>query len=724
MSRNKLLLELSTYAIAIFLCISILVCVARLWNADFSVPLNFEGDALFYHALIKGIIENGWVLHNGSIGMPAGFELHDVPIPDNLNFALIKLISFFAPSSAVTLNIFAFLTFPLVVITALFVLRQFNLSRASSIVASLLYTFLPYHFLRLGGHTLLSAYYAVPLATLLMFWAFSADPIFFRYDEARKRNRLSLLNSKSLTSLVICLLVASTGIYYAFFACFFLFVIALSHLFRPKKYLSALSAAILIVLIISGVVVNLFPNLCYKFTHPANTQAAARSPEGAEIYGLKITQLISPVDYHRVAFWRRFKTRYNTSAPLVNENTTATLGIVGTLGFLVLLVRIFRYKVQEPLSRMDLISKLSILNVSAVLLGTIGGFGSLFAYTISPKIRAYNRISIYIGFFALMAFVLSYEAFFQKFKKTKILRLVFYSLLAFILALGIIDQTPSFYPTGMTNRSFKESYQQEADFIRGIEAAMPIDAMIFQLPYVPCPENPPVNRMKDYDHLRAYLHSDSLRWSYGAIKGRMTDGWQKAIAARPVEEFVALLSLTGFKGIYVDRFGFADMGAELEGNLSRLLTVNPLVSFDKRLVFFNMSEFNKKTTEEREKLLSSVLLPVWGEGFSNLEDKAGGNGRWCASEGRLYIYNLSNSQKRATLEMALATGHRELSNFRMESPIYSTNFKVNEDDKSISQTVSIPPGITVMRFKCDARRAFYPMVFKVMNFRLIERREK
>jgi hypothetical protein len=185
MSRRKILLELTTYAIALFLCISILVYIAHLWDADFSIPLCFESDALFYQTLIKGIIENGWVLHNRYIGMPTGFDLYDLPIPDNFHFGLIKLISYFAPDSAVTLNIFAFLTFPLITITTLFVFRYFNLSRISSIVGSLLYAYLPYHFLRLGGHTLLSAYYTVPLAILVILWVFSGKPIFFHYDTVR-----------------------------------------------------------------------------------------------------------------------------------------------------------------------------------------------------------------------------------------------------------------------------------------------------------------------------------------------------------------------------------------------------------------------------------------------------------------------------------------------------------------------------------------------------------
>jgi phosphoglycerol transferase len=724
MSRSKVPRELATYAAASFLCISILVCVTRLWDADFSVPLNFQGDALFYQTLVKGIIENGWVLHNKFIGMPTGFNLHDVPIPDNLNLGLIKLISFFAPNSAVTLNIFALLTFPLITITSLFVFRCLNLCRTTSIVASLLYAFLPYHFLRLGGHTLLSAYYAVPLATLVILWAFSEEPMFFHYDEGRKRIRLSIFNRKALISIAVCLVVASTGIYYAFFACFFLLVAVIYNLLTRRKVHIILGPVILIVVIFSGALINLCPNLWYKFTHGPNIQAVARSPAGAEIYGLKITQLVLPSDYHRVAFWRRFKARYNTNAPLSNENSTASLGIVGSFGFFILLAWVLGYKRRTSEPPSDLPQKLSILNLSGVLVGTIGGFGSLFAYVISPQVRAYTRISVYIGFFAIMVFFLSFEALFKRSKKTKMSNLLFYLLLAVVLVAGVLDQTPSFYPTGMTDRSFKESYQQEADFIHRIEGAMPTGAMIFQLPYVPCPEHPPVNKMEDYDHFRAYLHSESLRWSYGTIKGRMTDGWQKAITEKPVEEFVAIASLSGFGGIYLDRFGYPDMGAELEAKLSRILTVNPLISSDKRLVFFTMAEFNKKAIQEREKLLSSALLSVWGEGFSNLGEYAAVNGRWCTSEGSLYIYNLSSSEKRATLEMALATGRRELSNFRIESPVYTAHFKINEDDKGLSQPVRLPPGITPVRLKCDARRAFPPMVFKLTNFRLIEGQEK
>ena len=59
--------------------------------------------------------------------------------------------------------------------------------------------------------------------------------------------------------------------------------------------------------------------------------------------------------------------------------------------------------------------------------------------------------------------------------------------------------------------------------------------MVFQLPYVPFPENPPVQQMSDYDHLRGALHSRTLKWSYPTMRGRWGDTWQRAIAQKRVD---------------------------------------------------------------------------------------------------------------------------------------------------------------------------------------------
>ena len=137
-----------------------------------------------------------------------------------------------------------------------------------------------------------------------------------------------------------------------------------------------------------------------------------------------------------------------------------------------------------------------------------------------------------------------------------------------------------------SRKELEIQYWQDGYFIRQIEGSVPSHSMIYQLPYVPFPETPPAHEMKDYDEMRGYLHSGSLRWSYGAMKGRGTDRWLSAIGAQPVDQMLHSVATAGFAGIYIDRYGYADHAAAIESQLKKLLDEEPLVSETGRLSFF------------------------------------------------------------------------------------------------------------------------------------------
>ncbi|MCL5019534.1 MAG: hypothetical protein M1426_03510, partial [Patescibacteria group bacterium] len=413
-TKEKRLKAIGEYTGALILCMLILVWVMKLWNADLAVPFAYGGDALYVSMLIKGLIDNGGYLHNSFVGMPTGLDMHDFPFADSFQFLLMKLISFFVSDYAVILNLYFLLTFPLTTLSSLFVFRQFSISYLSSIVGSLLFTFLPYHFFRGEAIFFLAAYYMIPPMVMVILWVYLERPLLFNYGENNCKPRLDFLSYKSIISVVICMLVASTGIYYAFFACFFLLVAGISAYFNRSNVYHLLASGILIIVISIGVLINISPSIVYKYNYGENLVVARRIPVEAEISGLKITQLLLPVSSHRITYLAVLKDKYN-SAPLVNENNSSSLGAVGSFGFLTM-IGWFLYR-KPVASNMKLIGNLSVLTVSAVLLATIGGFGSLFALIISPQIRAYNRISVYIAFFSLFAVVLIMENFSNKYLK-------------------------------------------------------------------------------------------------------------------------------------------------------------------------------------------------------------------------------------------------------------------------------------------------------------------
>jgi phosphoglycerol transferase len=308
-----------------------------------------------------------------------------------------------------------------------------------------------------------------------------------------------------------------------------------------------------------------------------------RSAGDAEIMGLKLTQLLLPIGGHRWEPFGALKYRYNLG-PLINENDTSSLGVVGDIGFLVLIGAMFSRR-RLP----ALIEQLSWLNLAAFLLGTIGGFGVLFALLVSPQIRAYTRISVFIAFFSFVVVAWLLDTLFKKLRTSQ-LRLVYHLGLALVLMLGVLDQTTTTFFFVPEYEKNKREYASDEDFVSRIEASLPPHSMVFQLPYMPFPESPPLYQMRPYEHYKAYLHSKTLRWSYGAPLGEEDDRWQQAVAGQPVQELVKSVRAAGFSGIYLNLDGYQDRGAKLKGELTSALGVQPIANREGNLVFFKVNQ--------------------------------------------------------------------------------------------------------------------------------------
>jgi len=722
MSRDHLK-TVGQYIGAVALSVLILTWAMKLWKADLAVPFHYSGDALFYSVAIKGTIENGWYLKNDAVGVPSGLRMHDFPQADALNFLILKALGFIHPEYAWVLNVFFLLTFPLTTITSLFAFLQFRFSYFSALVWSLVYTFIPFHFIRGEGHLFVATYYLVPLGITVALWI-ATGSLHTETDHPSGTTRKRRL----ILSVVFCLLISSVGIgYYAFFSCFFILLAGVIAAISYRQLRPCVISGVLIAVVCAGLLANLTPNLIYMAKH-GDVKAAQRGPHEAETFGLKVAQLLLPVQEHRLPALARVAERYS-KAPLVNENRAAALGFVGAVGFLTLLAWFLFLKPEASNFNSDntrsLLNNLSLMNLAALLLATVGGFSALFALLISPQLRTYNRISVFISFFSILAVATLIE---NRFRKTSKGALTFRLLLALILAFAILDQTsPYFVPDYNYNKS---QFDNDKEFVETIQSMMSPGAMIFQLPYMSFPEHPPVSQMTDYELFRGYLHSKTLGWSYGTMKGREGDLWLRDVSARPVEDMLQTIAFAGFSGIYIDRTGMEDKGVSLESNLTRILGTAPIVSRNQRLVFFNLTGFvaslkNHYSPEElaikRELAIHPITLR-WQGGFSDLETGDDTSWRWCSSAGQLRIMNPLQQERKILVEMDLISGGPEFSNMNITSPSFSDHLLVNHQGKTFSQIVTVGPGESLINFYCDGQRIDAPkdervMVFRVMNFR-------
>ncbi len=558
--------DVGLFASSIIVCLLIFFFVLYPWF-QFDLPLVYQEDGLFGSAAIKTIIETGWYLTNPNLGAPGVYQLGDYPQSDAASFLLIRLIALFSKNYAVVLNVFYLGTYLLSIIFSLIVLRILKIKRISAFAISLLFTFLPYHWLRGEHHLLLSAIYVVPLYVLLMVSVYrpTLHPIF----------------NKSGLMILCAIFCASSGVYYAVFGAFFILLTGLYAWFEKNKPRKFFKACGLVIILCLTVMVNMSPTLIYHHQQGKNREIS-RSPADAETYGLKINQMITPIQQHHLRGFRKAAAHYEKISPLVNENRTATLGILGTIGFFALLLILLLRRNQVENALLMLLSRLTVFGI---LFGTIGGLGAVFSYRITPMIRSYNRISIFIGFFALLALFLIVQRFFQTRHKK-----LFWLVVLLLTMLGLFDETPISAPFTADYQRIQQKYAEDAQFAATLESRLPADSQIFQLPYIAFPENPPVVLMKDYEGFRLYLHTHQLHWSYGTIRGREIAAWQASVSAESPPEMLKTLKAAGFKGILIDQEGYLDRGATLEQTFSALLHEQPVLSPDHVFAFFSLEK--------------------------------------------------------------------------------------------------------------------------------------
>jgi phosphoglycerol transferase len=127
--------------------------------------------------------------------------------------------------------------------------------------------------------------------------------------------------------------------------------------------------------------------------------------------------------------------------------------------------------------------------------------------------------------------------------------------LALIATLGVGRVGPN-PVNGMadTAEEYRGLSQRDAAFFGRLEASLPRGASVVQIPHMSYPESPPIHHLRDYEHFRAYLHTRTLRFSYGAMRGRYWDGWlHDALSKHRLGDSLEALAAVGFHALLVDR---------------------------------------------------------------------------------------------------------------------------------------------------------------------------
>lgn len=581
--------QYASFLLMILIILGMMYHLMDLGDMKLNIPMQYlGGDDMGVIVNAKMMVEQGWNMTSDRLGAPYSVQYYDFTssMMHNAGLVIMKIFALITRDAAATMNLSYLSIFFIAGIISYFVMRNLKVNCWVNALASSVFALSPYMLYRNIGHIVLTECYFVPLSILLCLWIYERDDVlvpdknFFK----RKINYVALL---------FTFLIANNGIaYYPFFTCFIFMVTAVSKLVKTGKIKEGLRGVIATVMVCFFVVLSILPGKIYTMTHGTNAAAIDRAGfEQAELYGMKISQLFMPVNGHGI--YDKYIDIYNENAFLVNENSTAYLGIIGMIGFIILMICLFTKKDSALNKRLGYLSE---LNITMVLMGTIGGIGAMFSFFISPMLRGYNRISIFIEYACILAVALLADKLVnvlkacinnKKEKKVKYNILLYGMTVVFgcICVFSIWEGCPALVTPAYD--TIEAEYTSDKEFVEAIEDELAPGSMIYQLPYHKYPEDGPVNDMADYHLYIGYLHSNTLKWSYGSIKGREEDEWNESVSEMKYEDMVSYLKEQGFAGIYVERRAYTEEElTELENTLEAITGSKPLESNNNNLSFF------------------------------------------------------------------------------------------------------------------------------------------
>jgi hypothetical protein len=167
---------------------------------------------------------------------------------------------------------------------------------------------------------------------------------------------------------------------------------------------------------------------------------------------------------------------------------------------------------------------------------------------------------------------------------------------------GLLDEIPMAHLAQVrADSAFR--FEEERTLVRQIESSLSPGAMVFQLPHMTIPVDRNTRLpMLYYDPGRAYVHSRTLRWSWGSIIGR-TNGWACRVAAQPVPVMARALATAGFDGLWLDRWGYTGVNRPrfdtIERELDSLVGEGKRVSVARRYAYYDLRPARERLRRER-----------------------------------------------------------------------------------------------------------------------------
>lgn len=579
----------------IILALTILLyyLINRTWVWNLNIPFDFGGDTLTDGGTLT--LAKKAIQGDGIISLKGFWTADDASnvwtiIDSSMHFVLMKFLAIFIHVPGLLANIYFILTFPLCAWFMYYALIRLRIHPYVSICVSVLYTFLPGHLFRGLGHLSIGSCFALPLMALGCVYVLNGELFSESAGKDGPNLRIQSFNFKADRKLVEgfigSIFVGFLSIYMGFFCMIvhavIMFLAFFNHSSNRKNFFGAF--IFLIADFLAAFFTTILPTLLSAGT--AVTQfSASRNRTDLDIYALKLSQLVLPIQDHRFNIFSKIRALFSSYFP-ESESATSSLGLIISIAFIISLILVFINIPDKKIFK--IIQAIGKLNLILLLIGTIGGVNAIIGLAFY-FIRCYNRLSFIIAAFSCIALAYFFQFFLEKIKfKFSII------ILAGLVCIGAYDQTEANFAVSQgTADYFENIWNQEELFFTQVENREPADATILVYPSKYSSLFKADDVIK-YEQMKCYIHSRTAKYSVGYGEGSYTANWIQALDDYSTGEKIRIAIAAGFHGIMIQKTGFNNILVfeQLLSEFTNILGPQSLiVSADDQWYYFSFDEY-------------------------------------------------------------------------------------------------------------------------------------
>jgi hypothetical protein len=504
-TRPDIGLRMAYPRVIFFYTLGLCTCLALLGFATFkpgSVSA-FAGDSLFVLNFAKTYMNGDGFRINPNMGFPGVQDNAFFPSFDFSYRLVLRLIAPFVSNVFVAYYLLQLLGAATMFLAAAFALRRLGFRHWLAIVGAIVFVVSPYYSWRiLGGHDFLALYFSVPLGAALALGIGSWRP------EMTVR-----AFAASATALVMLGIIATSGLYYAFFSMLFIAFTGLIGAAATRRVAPLVAVLISVAIVFPVLVVTGFGSALGDVISGA-MPTIKRSASTQLILGLNLaeaTYVFKDIKPLRWAFVDFDSVRNQLSGVVSYE--WPGLFLTAIIFASPVLLAISGVVEANRSTWIKLIYISSACLVFGIIFSVNGGLAYYFNLFIAPQIRATARIMPFLAFFALVVVLAGIEM-------LLVAGSALYTALAVAaIAALILSMVPSVNGFARNQDANASQVVEKTRQMLAAKDRAQISAVL-QLPYAQWPEPPAfIRTFSPYSHEEAFVldrKGSTTKWSYGA----------------------------------------------------------------------------------------------------------------------------------------------------------------------------------------------------------------